>query len=49
MGLEHFSPFEHCCVVPSEQEYNEARKGKEIGWFYNLKGFKSYRFSLDNL
>ena len=46
--MGHFSPFEHCCVVPSEQEYNEARKGKEIGWFYNLKGFKSYRFSLDN-
>ena len=46
--MKHFSPFEHCCVVPSEQEYNEARKGKEIGWFYNLKGFKSYRFSLDN-
>ena len=46
--MGHFSPFEHCCVVPSEQEYNEARKGKEIGWFYNLKGFKSYRFSFDN-
>ena len=41
--MKHFSPFEHCCVVPSEQEYNEARKGKEIGWFYNLKGFKQYR------
>ena len=49
LAMRHFSPFEHCCVVPSEQEYNEARKGKEIGWFYNLKGFKSYRFSLDNL
>ena len=48
LAMGHFSPFEHCCVVPSEQEYNEARKGKEIGWFYNLKGFKSYRFSLDN-
>ena len=48
LAMKHFSPFEHCCVVPSEQEYNEARKGKEIGWFYNLKGFKSYRFSLDN-
>ena len=46
--MKHFSPFEHCCAVPSEQEYNEARKGKEVGWFYNLKGFKSYRFSLDN-
>ena len=48
LAMGHFSPFEHCCVVPSKQEYNEARKGKEIGWFYNLKGFKSYRFSLDN-
>lgn len=48
LAMKHFSPFEHCCVVPSEQEYNEARKGKETGWFYNLKGFKSYRFSLDN-
>jgi hypothetical protein len=43
LAMKHFSPFEHCCVVPSEQEYNEARKGKEIGWFYNLKGFKQYR------
>ena len=48
LAMKHFSPFEHCCIVPSEQEYNEARKGKETGWFYNLKGFKSYRFSLDN-
>ena len=46
LAMKHFSPFEHCCIVPSEQEYNEARKGKETGWFYNLKGFKSYRFSM---
>ena len=43
LAMKHFSPFEHCCIVPSEQEYNEARKGKETGWFYNLKGFKQYR------
>ena len=43
LAMKHFSPFEHCCVVPSEQEYNEARKGNETGWFYNLKGFKQYR------
>lgn len=44
----HMSPFEHCGVVVEEDEYNNAIKGKEKGWFYNIKGFKSYRFLLEN-
>ena len=44
----HSSPMEHCAQIPSTKEYNEAIKGKEKGWFYNLRGFKSYRFILEN-
>jgi len=42
----HLSPFEHCCVVPTEKDYNLALKGKEKGWFDNFHGFISYRYML---
>ncbi len=45
----HMSPFEHCCRAVTEEEYNENFKGKEKGWFYNLKGFKSYRYIIESL
>lgn len=43
----HASPLEHCCKIPSENEYNSNFKGKEKGWFRNYKGFKSYRQILE--
>lgn len=46
LASKHASPFEHVCMVPTKEEYDKAFKGEESGWFYNLKGFKSYRFSL---
>lgn len=39
----HSSVFEHCCQVPTQEEYNNSFKGQEKGWFRNYKGFKSYR------
>ena len=39
----HSSPMEHCCLVVTEEEYNNSFKGREKGWFRNYKGFKSYR------
>ena len=43
----HSSPFEHCCVVPTQEEYNNSIKGQEQGWFMNYHGFKSYRQIVD--
>ena len=39
----HSSPMEHCCLVVTEEEYDNSFKGREKGWFRNYKGFKSYR------
>ena len=39
----HSSPMEHCCLVVTDEEYNNSFKGQEKGWFRNYKGFKSYR------
>ena len=44
---KHFSPFEHCALCVTTEEYNENFKGKEKGWFRNFKGFKSYRQILE--
>ena len=44
----HSSPLEHTAQVPTQYEYDIALKGEEEGWFYNLKGFKSYRYILEN-
>jgi len=44
----HSSPLEHVAQVPNQYEYDMALKEEEKGWFYNLKGFKSYRYMVDN-
>ena len=44
----HSSPLEHVAQVPNQYEYDMALKEEEKGWFYNLKGFKSYRYMIDN-
>jgi thymidylate synthase ThyX len=43
----HSSPMEHCCLVVTEEEYNDSFKGREKGWFRNYKGFKSYRHLIE--
>ncbi len=43
----HSSPLEHTAQVPTQYEYDMALKGEEKGWFYNLKGFKSYRYIIE--
>ena len=43
----HSSPLEHIAQVPTQYEYDMALKGEEKGWFYNLKGFKSYRYIIE--
>ena len=43
----HSSPMEHCCLVVTEEEYNNSFKGQEKGWFRNYKGFKSYRHLIE--
>lgn len=56
----HLSPFEHCCKVPTEWEYDRAIRStfygdnnpKEVyGWFGNMHGFIPYRklFPNENL
>jgi thymidylate synthase ThyX len=53
----HFSPFEHCAKVMSENEYYESVKGnrfnnteltdKNYGWCNNFKGFIPYRYLIE--
>ena len=43
----HNSPLEHTAQVPTQYEYDMALTGEEKGWFYNLKGFKSYRHIIE--
>lgn len=43
----HSSPLEHVAQVPNQYEYDMALKEEEKGWFYNLKGFKSYRYIIE--
>ena len=44
----HSSPLEHVAQVPNQYEYDMALKEEEKGWFYNLKGFKSYRYIIEH-
>lgn len=54
----HSSPFEHCARAMSDVEYHHFVKGENfkeninpqpaLGWCYNLKGFISYRYIVDN-
>lgn len=53
----HMSPFEHCCKVMTEEEYQISLKGEikngggyqiEHGWSGNLRGFIQYRKLLPN-
>ena len=44
----HSSPMEHCCICVTDEDYNKSFKGEEKGWFRNYKGFKSYRYLVDN-
>lgn len=40
----HASPFEHCAVVPTEQEKDENSTDKiDREWFDNFRGWRSYR------
>ena len=52
LSAKHASPFEHCCRVLTEEEYNTLGKIVlhseneyifEKGWVDNFKGFISYR------
>lgn len=43
----HASPYEHCSICPSQEEYDNSIRGSEKGWFRNYKGFKSYRQILE--
>jgi len=43
----HASPYEHCSICPSQEEYDNSIRGSEKGWFRNYKGFKSYRQMLE--
>lgn len=50
----HSSPMEHCARVMTDEEYYLTSKGMEgqidhqHGWCYNLRGFMSYRYLLEN-
>ena len=49
----HSSPLEHCAKTMNNAEYESFYKGQiglggESGWCYNLKGFISYRYMIDN-
>ena len=52
----HSSPLEHCARAMSNEEYYEFFKGRVKdpefyngnGWCFNLKGFISYRYMIDN-
>ena len=53
----HFSPFEHCAKVMSDEEYESFIKGEvdfgfdipkhTMGWCNNFKGFIPYRYLID--
>jgi thymidylate synthase ThyX len=53
----HFSPFEHCAKVMSDEEYENFIKGEidfcfdipkhTMGWCNNFKGFIQYRYLID--
>ena len=56
LSAKHASPFEHCCRVLTEEEYNTLGKIVlhseneyifENGWVDNFKGFISYRRMLN--
>lgn len=53
----HLSPLEHICQCLTEEEYQASTKtigfynGRSVieeGWCSNLKGFKSYRYMVEN-
>lgn len=50
----HSSPMEHCARVMTDDEYYLTSKGMEgqidhqHGWCYNLRGFMSYRYLIEN-
>ena len=53
----HLSPLEHICQCLTEEEYQASTKtigfynGRSVieeGWCSNLKGFKSYRYIIEN-
>ena len=53
----HLSPLEHICQCLTEEEYQASIKtvgfynGRSVieeGWCSNLKGFKSYRYMVEN-
>ena len=57
LAAHHMSPFEHCCRVLTEEEYNTLGKMVlnpkngyvfENGWVDNFKGFISYRYLIKN-
>ena len=57
LAAKHASPFEHCCRVLTEEEYNTLGKMVlnpkngyvfENGWVDNFKGFISYRYLIEN-
>ena len=57
LAAKHASPFEHCCRVLTEEEYNTLGKMVlnpkngyvfENGWVDNFKGFISYRRILNS-
>lgn len=57
LSAKHASPFEHCCRVLTEEEYNTLGKIVlhseneyifEKGWCDNFKGFISYRHLIEN-
>ena len=55
LDSKHFSPFEHCARVMSEDEYYDFFKGslgqnehESRGWCNNFKGFIPYRYLLEN-
>lgn len=51
----HASPFEHCSQTMSQEEYQSFYKSvlkddkeiKELGWCKNYKGFKQYRYLVE--
>ena len=54
LDSKHFSPFEHCARVMSEDEYYDFFKGslgqnehESRGWCNNFKGFIPYRYLIE--
>ena len=44
----HASPYEHCSICPSQEEYDNSIRGSEKGWFRNYRGFIQYRDLIEN-